>query len=261
MATREARALRQPGQNLVGKPPVELTLLPVGGRELRGGADRRGVDDRADHPAVDPAGHLLAGVGHVGRLPVPRWRGARVAKQFFDPADIRNNLTAGGGGLYDIGSYAISGCNQLFKRPSLRVVAALERDPVFHVDRLTSALLDDGDGHAAFTVATQSGSSAWGSHQQLSVLGANGWLRFDFPFAQARPVACRLEMGDATSVGAIPTRTFAFEPAISTRCRSSAFPGSCSGMPLQVGRSRTHWSHRALSRHCLNRLAKAAGRP
>lgn len=159
------------------------------------------------HPQWDKVEELLAGdaIGAVRSV------NATLAKQFFDPADIRNNPAAGGGGLYDIGSYAICGCNQLFRRSPLRVVAALERDPVFGIDRLSSALLDYGNAHATFTVATQSGSSAWGSHQQLSVLGATGWLRFDFPFAQARPTTCHLEMGDATSVGATPTETFTFE--------------------------------------------------
>ena len=35
---------------------------------------RRVVGDRADHPAVDPAGALRAGLRHVDRLPVPRRR-------------------------------------------------------------------------------------------------------------------------------------------------------------------------------------------
>lgn len=199
------------GKHVLCEKPLCMTPSEV--ESLRAVRDRTGrhIEEALgfrNHPQWDKVEELLAGdaIGAVRSVH------ATLAKQFFDPADIRNNLAAGGGGLYDIGSYAISGCNQLFKRPPLRVVATLERDPVFRVDRLTSALLDYGDGHAAFTVATQSGSSAWGSHQQLSVLGANGWLRFDFPFAQARPVACRLEMGDATSVGAIPTRTFAFEP-------------------------------------------------
>jgi predicted dehydrogenase len=135
-----------------------------------------------------------------------------LAKQFFDPADTRNNLAAGGGALYDLGSYAISACNLIFRRAPIRVVATLERDPAFGIDRLTSALLDYGDRHAAFTVATQSGSNAWGTHQQLSVLGGAGWLRFDFPYAHARPSACRIELGDASSVGAFPTESFHFEP-------------------------------------------------
>ena len=44
---------------------------------VRRRADLRVVRHRADHPALDPAGALRAGLGHVGRLPVPRRRDSR----------------------------------------------------------------------------------------------------------------------------------------------------------------------------------------
>ncbi len=135
-----------------------------------------------------------------------------LAKQFLDPADTRNSVEAGGGALYDLGSYAISACNLLIGRAPARVVAAIDRDPSFGIDRLSSALLDYGERHAAFTVATQAGSSGWGTHQQLSVLGCNGWLRMTFPYAHARPTACSIEVGHADTVGAFPSERIAFEP-------------------------------------------------
>ena len=98
----------------------------------------------------------------------------------------------------------------VFKRPPKRVVAAIDRDPAFGTDRLSTALLDYGDRHATLT-RTQAGSASWGTHQQLTVLGGTGWLRFDFPYAHARPAAC-YEVGDASTVGSLPTSTFKFEP-------------------------------------------------
>jgi predicted dehydrogenase len=100
----------------------------------------------------------------------------------------------------------------LFKRPPRRVVSALERDPVFGIDRLTSALLDYGDCYATITVASQSGPSSWATHQELSVLGATGWLRCNFPYAHGRPTECCIEVGDVSSVGCLATETFSFEP-------------------------------------------------
>lgn len=138
---------------------------------------------------------------------------AVLAKQFLDPADVRNNPAAGGGALYDLGSYAINALNLVCGRPPIRVAGALERDARFGIDRLTSALLDYGDAHASLTVATQAGPAAWATHQQLTVLGARGWLRLNFPFAQARPIACRIELGGEHSVGAIPSVVYEFEPA------------------------------------------------
>src|SRR6185436_10509099 len=161
-----------------------------------------------NHPQWEKLEELMASdaIGEIRAVHVA------LAKQFFDPNDIRNNLAAGGGGLYDLGSYAIAVCNLLFKRAAKRVVAAVERDPGFGTDRLSTALLDYGDRHATFTVATQAGPSGWGTHQQLTVVGAKGWLRFDFPCAHARPAACMLELGDEQTVGSFPSVTYKFEP-------------------------------------------------
>jgi predicted dehydrogenase len=137
---------------------------------------------------------------------------AVLAKQFLDPADVRNDPAAGGGALYDLGSYAINALNLIFGRDPIRAVATIQRDPRFGVDRLTSGLLDYEDAHASLTVASQAGPAAWATHQQLTVVGGRGWLRMDFPFAQARPIRCRIELGDVHSVGAIPTTVFEFEP-------------------------------------------------
>jgi predicted dehydrogenase len=138
---------------------------------------------------------------------------AVLAKQFLDPADVRNNPAAGGGALYDLGSYAINALNLVHGRQPLRVSALAEQDPRFGIDRLTSALLDYGDAHASLTVASQAGPSAWATHQQLTVLGARGWLRMNFPFAQARPIACFIEVGHEQSVGGVPTIVHEFPPA------------------------------------------------
>ncbi len=135
---------------------------------------------------------------------------ATLAKQFLDPSDIRNDPAAGGGALYDLGSYTLSACNILFGTPPQQVVATLDRDPVFGIDRLTSAMLDYDGRHALFTVGTQTGTKAWGTHQHLSVLCDNGWMRLNFPFAHARPTACTLEVGDETTVGAFPSQVHEF---------------------------------------------------
>lgn len=172
-----------------------------------------------NHPQWAKLADILA-AGLIGEV---RAVHATLAKQFLDPADVRNQLEAGGGALYDLGSYAISACNLVFGRAPSRVVAALERDPAFGIDRLSSALLDYGDRHATFTVATQAGPDAWGTHQQFSVVGTRGWLRMDFPFAHARPTACRIEIGDTSSVGSLPTAIFAFEPADHYRLQVERF--------------------------------------
>ena len=135
-----------------------------------------------------------------------------LAKQFLDPNDIRNNPDQGGGALYDLGSYTISACSAAFGRAPKRVIAAIDRDPAWKIDRLSTALLDYGDSHASFTVGTQSGPVGWATHQQFSVLGSNGWLRCDLPYAHGRPTACHLYVGDHTSHGSFETAKYDFEP-------------------------------------------------
>lgn len=203
------RAL-QAGKHVLCEKPLCISAEQVAQlcveRERSGKRIEEGFAFR-NHPQWARLAEVIA-AGTIGEV---RAVHITLAKQFLDPADVRNDPAAGGGALYDLGSYAISACNLVFGRPPVRVVAALERDPAFGIDRLTSALLDYGDRHAAFTVGTQAGSSAWGTHQQFSVLGSQGWLRMNFGFAHARPTACQLEVGDASSVGAFPTATYTFE--------------------------------------------------
>jgi predicted dehydrogenase len=135
-----------------------------------------------------------------------------IAKRFMDPADIRNQPNLGGGVTYDLASYVLSACNLVFGRAPLRVIGVMEEDPVFHVDRLSSGVLDYGDAQATFTASSQGGTAAWGTHQHFSVLCEKGWMRLEFPFAHARPTPCRLYWGDETSVGAFETGTELFPP-------------------------------------------------
>lgn len=199
------------GKHVLCEKPLCLSAEQV--RQLCDARDRTGrhIEEGfayRNHPqwaAVDGE-EVTGAIGAVRSLHVT------LAKQFLDPADIRNNPDAGGGALYDLGSYAVSTCNLVFKRPPKRVVAALEFDPVFRIDRLSTALLDYGDAHATLTVATQGGPDGWGTHQQLSVLGATGWLNLDFPCAHARPTTCHVAIGDSTTVGSFPSQVLEFAP-------------------------------------------------
>lgn len=160
---------------------------------------------------------------------------ATIAKRFMDPNDIRNNAELGGGATYDLAIYPIDACNRLFGRPPERVVATMDLDPQFNVDRLTSAMLDYGDAQASLVAGSQSGTSAWATHQQFSVLGSHGWLRCDFPYAHAQPSECRLEVGDLGSVGAIATTLQTFPPENQYRNQIERFS------KLILGEAVRHW--------------------
>jgi predicted dehydrogenase len=204
------RAL-EAGKHVLCEKPLCMTAKEVAtlirARERTGRHIEEAFSYR-NHPQWARIGELLAS----GAIGTPRAVQCTMAKQFLDPNDIRNNPEQGGGALYDLGSYTISACTAAFGRAPKRVIAALDRDPAFRTDRLSTALLDYGGQHASFTVGSQTGPSAWASHQQFSVLGSNGWLRCDFPFAHGRPTACHVYVGDHTSHGNVETVAYAFEP-------------------------------------------------
>lgn len=159
----------------------------------------------------------------------------RIAKRFLDPADIRNQAGLGGGASYDLGTYVIAACNLVFGRPPARVCAAMDIDPDFRIDRLTTVLLDYGDAHASFTASSQGGTSAWATHQLFSLLGSKGWLATNFPYAQARPATCSVHVGDETSVGALPTEVHDFPAVNQYALQVDRFSALVRGKPVR------HW--------------------
>jgi predicted dehydrogenase len=94
-----------------------------------------------------------------------------------DPANIRNILSAGGGGIPDIGCYAVSSARFLVGREPERVVSLVHRDPEMKTDILSSGILDFGTARSMFTVGTQTHPS-----QRVDVLGSGGMLSVILPF-------------------------------------------------------------------------------
>ena len=103
------------------------------------------------HPQWHKAKELVE-TGQIGEL-----RAIQVFFSFYndDPDNIRNSSSKGGGALMDIGCYASSLSRWLFNAEPQRVFGLLVNDPHFGVDRLVSAILDFGVGHATFTCSMQ----------------------------------------------------------------------------------------------------------
>jgi predicted dehydrogenase len=124
----------------------------------------------------------------------PQWRRARELAQsgaigpvgaiqtFFsyrllDPTNVRNR-PPGGGGLYDIGCYAVLTARYMFGAEPTRVVATLDRDPDFGTDRLASAIIEfPGGRHLTFSAATQ-----LSAHQRVTIVGEAGRIEIAIPF-------------------------------------------------------------------------------
>jgi predicted dehydrogenase len=94
-----------------------------------------------------------------------------------DPANIRNVLSMGGGGIPDIGCYAVSTARFMIGREPTKVVSLVTRDSKFKTDILASGILDFETARSVFTVGTQTFS--W---QKVDVIGSGGEMRIHLPY-------------------------------------------------------------------------------
>jgi predicted dehydrogenase len=128
-----------------------------------------------------------------------------------NPNDIRNRADVGGGALYDVGSYAVTGSRMAFNDEPTRAIGLFDIDPAFGTDRLTSIVLEFSAGQATILLSTQAGPASGGSHQHFGVIAERGWMRMDFPYAHAVPSPCHLFIGNDKSIGQMHAREIAFE--------------------------------------------------
>ena len=95
-----------------------------------------------------------------------------------DPDNIRNNPDIGGGALLDIGCYPMLAGRFLFDGEPERVISLIDRDPDFRTDRLSTVIMDFGDGRRLdFTVSTQAVP-----YQRVNVFGTEKRAELIIPF-------------------------------------------------------------------------------
>jgi len=172
------RAL-QAGKHVLCEKPIALNAaeaqLLVAAREASGKLVAEAFMVR-HHPQWQRT-RELAQSGRIGEV--------RAIQTFFsyylvDPANVRNQADIGGGGLFDIGCYAIATARYVFGAEPLRVAALIERDPQLRIDRLTSALMEfPGNRHLTFTCSTQVTPV-----QRVTVVGTTGRIEVQVPFNQ-----------------------------------------------------------------------------
>lgn len=113
-----------------------------------------------------------------------------------NPDNIRNQSELGGGGLLDIGCYPITTSRSIIGREPKRVVALMEQDPVFRVDRLGSVLMDFGGVQASFFYSTQTHP-----YQRMQFHGTEGRIEVEIPFNAPNDKPARLLVSESTSAG------------------------------------------------------------
>lgn len=123
----------------------------------------------------------------------------------LDAKNIRNVAEWGGGGLMDIGCYAIQLSRFLFGVEPARVMGLIERDPEMHVDRLASAVLDFGTGQSIFTCGTQVVP-----FQRAQILGTRARIQMEIPFNAPPDRPCRISLDNGTDVSGSGIRTEEF---------------------------------------------------
>jgi predicted dehydrogenase len=109
-----------------------------------------------------------------------------------NPDNIRNRVDYGGGALMDIGCYPVTLSRMLFQAEPLYASAAIERDPGFQTDRLTSALLEFSRGRqCVFSCSTQ-----LAPFQRMFLFGTAGKVEIEIPFNAPPDRPCRLRLND-----------------------------------------------------------------
>ncbi|MBN2556890.1 MAG: Gfo/Idh/MocA family oxidoreductase [Anaerolineales bacterium] len=112
-----------------------------------------------------------------------------------DPDNIRNVAAYGGGGMMDIGCYAISFARFLFNCEPWRVFAAADLDPHFSVDRMAAGVMEFGRGLATFTIGTQ-----MVRFQRVQILGSTGRIELEIPVNAPADEPCRLNLQNDVQV-------------------------------------------------------------
>jgi predicted dehydrogenase len=183
------------GKHVLCEKPIGLTVAEA--EALVAVRDRTGVLVQEafmvrTHPQWQAAKELVAS-GRIGDV-----RSMTGYFSYFndDPSNIRNRADWGGGALMDIGCYLIHTSRFIFGEEPIRVSSAIERDPVFGTDRVTSMLLEFPSGQFVGTCATQAAP-----YQRVQILGTRARIEIEIPFNAPPDTSCRILVDAATDLG------------------------------------------------------------
>jgi predicted dehydrogenase len=217
------------GKHVLCEKPIAITADEA--EQLRQAASQVLIAEAfmvRHHPQWHRACDLIRS-GDIGEL-----RSIQIIFSYFnaDPGNIRNKADIGGGGLLDIGCYAVVAGRYFFDAEPVRVVTLMDRDPAFGVDRTTSALMDFGAGRQlAFTVSTQSVP-----YQRVQILGTKGRIEIEIPFNAPPDSPTRIFVDDGSQHGNRSARAIEFPVVDQYRLQGEAFSRVIRGAaPLGYG--------------------------
>lgn len=167
----------QHGKHVLCEKPIALTADEA--KTLQSAAESAGLIVAEafmvrHHPQWKTAREIVQS-GRIGEV--------RAIQTFFsyfldDASNVRNRADIGGGGLYDVGCYAINTARYIFGAEPEKAIGCFDLDPGFGTDRLTSGLLAfPGGRQLTFTCATQ-----LSLHQAVTIVGTSGRIEIPIPF-------------------------------------------------------------------------------
>ncbi|MBL8833039.1 MAG: Gfo/Idh/MocA family oxidoreductase [Rhodospirillales bacterium] len=147
-----------------------------------------------------------------------------------DPANIRNMADIGGGGLYDIGCYAVLTARFVFGGEPSRVVSMIDRDPATKVDRVTGGMAEfSGGRQLVFSVSTQTALN-----QRVQILGTKGRIELPVPFNTGSVLPTRILVDDCRDLFGGGLRTETIDPCDQYGLQGEAFARAVRGLaPLE----------------------------
>ena len=190
------------GKHVLCEKPIGLNVGEA--KKLLEARDRTGVKiGEAFMVRTHPQWLKALDLVHAGRIGDLRSIVGFFSYSNSDPANIRNVLEYGGGGLMDIGCYPVFTSRLVFGAEPRRVLGLLERDPKMKIDRLTSAILDYPAGHCIFTCGTQ-----MVPYQRMQILGSRGRIEIEIPFNAPPNRRCRVFLDDGRDVAGSRIKTY-----------------------------------------------------
>ena len=213
----------QAGKHVLCEKPIALSAAQA--EELRTARDRTGVligeafMVRA-HPQWLEARRLVES-GSIGPL---RLVSGHFSYYRRDPHDIRSRPEFGGGALMDIGCYPITISRWMFAAEPIEVIAQIERDPEFGVDRLASALLRFAAGQAVFACSGQ-----LVPFQRMEIFGTTGRIQVEIPFNAPPDRPCRIVVDDGSALGGLSAKAIEFPTVDQYTVQADQFSAAIQG--------------------------------
>jgi len=205
------------GKHVLCEKPIGLTVADV--RRLIDVRDRTGiVMGEAFMIVTHPQWIRVMDLVRQGAIGAVRVVQVLFSYTNVNPADIRNQVDIGGGGLMDIGCYAIKVSRLVFGAEPTRVIGTIDRDPVFATDRLTSAILEFEGGQSVFTCSTQ-----LVPYQSVQILGTEGRIAIDIPFNAIAGESMRIRIDDGSQLGGASVNVEAIPACDQYTCQADAF--------------------------------------